>query len=157
MTALDADVIVVGYGPVGQTIAALLGREGHRVAIYERFSEIYALPRAIHFDDEIMRIWQQLGIVDEIGGDLMPSHRYTWFGAGSLSAQGHSVKVLFYRFDNLSLWIHGACSRFGRSRTSAPSRVPRASSPCPSPRSRIKWPRWSARSAPGCWIASPAA
>ena len=81
MTTLDADAIVVGYGPVGQTVAALLGREGHRLAVYERVSEIYALPRAIHFDDEIMRIWQQLGIVDEIEGDLMPSHRYTWFGA----------------------------------------------------------------------------
>ncbi|TML99562.1 MAG: bifunctional 3-(3-hydroxy-phenyl)propionate/3-hydroxycinnamic acid hydroxylase [Actinobacteria bacterium] len=81
MTALDADVIVVGYGPVGQTVAALLARQGHRVAAYERFAEVYGLPRAIHFDDEIMRVWQALGIVDDIAGDLMPVDSYTWFGA----------------------------------------------------------------------------
>lgn len=37
-TPLDADVAIVGYGPVGQTLAAQLARSGHRVAVYERFS-----------------------------------------------------------------------------------------------------------------------
>jgi 2-polyprenyl-6-methoxyphenol hydroxylase-like FAD-dependent oxidoreductase len=81
MTPLDADVIVVGYGPVGQTIAALLAREGHRVAVYERFADVYGLPRAIHFDDEVMRVWQALGVVDDIVGDLLPVPKYTWLGA----------------------------------------------------------------------------
>jgi 2-polyprenyl-6-methoxyphenol hydroxylase-like FAD-dependent oxidoreductase len=81
MTALDADVIVVGYGPVGQTVAALLARHGHRVAVYERYAEVYGLPRAIHFDDEVMRVWQTLGIVDDIAHDLLPTDSYTWFGA----------------------------------------------------------------------------
>ena len=33
---IDADVAIVGYGPVGQALAALLGRAGHRVAVFER-------------------------------------------------------------------------------------------------------------------------
>jgi len=44
------DVAIVGYGPVGQTLAALLGRAGHRVVVFERFKEIYRLPRAVHID-----------------------------------------------------------------------------------------------------------
>ena len=77
--ALDADVLIVGYGPVGQTAAALLAGRGHRVAVYERFADLYDLPRAIYFDDEIMQVWQALGIVDQL--DVLPVAGYEWFGA----------------------------------------------------------------------------
>ena len=77
--ALDADVLIVGYGPVGQTAAALLAGRGHRVAVYERFADLYDLPRAIYFDDEIMQVWQALGIVDQL--DILPVAGYEWFGA----------------------------------------------------------------------------
>ena len=75
------DVAIVGYGPVGQTLAALLGRAGHRVAVFERFGRLYDLPRAVHFDHEIMRVWQALGIVEHIAPDLLPVREYRWFGA----------------------------------------------------------------------------
>jgi 2-polyprenyl-6-methoxyphenol hydroxylase-like FAD-dependent oxidoreductase len=78
--ALDADVVIVGYGPVGQTAAALLAGRGHRVAVYERFAELYDLPRAVYFDDEIMQVWQSLGIVEDIEDDLLPVEAYDWFG-----------------------------------------------------------------------------
>jgi 2-polyprenyl-6-methoxyphenol hydroxylase-like FAD-dependent oxidoreductase len=81
MTQLDYDVAIVGYGPAGQTMAALLGRAGHRVGAFERFASLYDLPRAVHFDHEIMRVWQALGIVEEIGDDLLPIREYRWFGA----------------------------------------------------------------------------
>ena len=42
---VEFDVAIVGYGPVGQAPAALLGRAGHRVVAFERFQEIYRLPR----------------------------------------------------------------------------------------------------------------
>src|SRR6476469_6128160 len=72
MSAIDTDVLIVGYGPVGQTMAALLARRGHRV-------EVYDLPRAVYFDDEIMQVWQALGIADEL--DVLPVNTYAWFGA----------------------------------------------------------------------------
>jgi 2-polyprenyl-6-methoxyphenol hydroxylase-like FAD-dependent oxidoreductase len=81
MKTIETDIAIVGYGPVGQTLAALLAPHGHQVVVVERFPEAYALPRAIHFDDEIMRVWQQLGIVDDIAGDLLPANSYDWFGA----------------------------------------------------------------------------
>jgi NADPH-dependent glutamate synthase beta subunit-like oxidoreductase len=34
----DLMVAVVGYGPTGMTLAALLGRLGHRVIVLERYS-----------------------------------------------------------------------------------------------------------------------
>ena len=34
MSTLDADVVIVGFGPVGQAAAAMLARRGHRVVAY---------------------------------------------------------------------------------------------------------------------------
>ena len=77
----DVDVAIVGYGPVGQTLAALLGRRGHRVAAFERYGEIYRLPRAVHLDHEIMRLLQALGVAEELAAEMLPVREYEWFGA----------------------------------------------------------------------------
>ena len=79
--SFDADVAIVGYGPVGQTLAALLAARGHSVAVYERYPDLYDLPRALYFDDEIKQVWQALGVVDEIADDLLPVQAYEWLGA----------------------------------------------------------------------------
>jgi 3-(3-hydroxy-phenyl)propionate hydroxylase len=60
------DVAIVGCGPVGALLGNLLGQAGLSVDIYERDREIYALPRAVHFDGEIMRIFQAVGLADTI-------------------------------------------------------------------------------------------
>jgi 2-polyprenyl-6-methoxyphenol hydroxylase-like FAD-dependent oxidoreductase len=78
---LDADVAIVGYGPVGQALAALLGRAGHRVVVFERFNEIYRLPRAVHLDHEIMRLLQSLGLAEALAEEMVPVRDYHWFGA----------------------------------------------------------------------------
>ncbi len=54
------DVAIVGYGPVSKLLATLLGQKGWKVGVYERFSEPYPLPRAVHLDDEIARILQSI-------------------------------------------------------------------------------------------------
>ena len=78
---LDADVAIVGYGPVGQALAALLGRAGHRVAVVERHPECYRLPRAVHLDHEIMRLLQALDLAETLAPQLVPARDYRWFGA----------------------------------------------------------------------------
>ncbi len=75
------DVAIVGYGPVGQALAALLGRAGHEVAVFERYDEIYRLPRAVHIDHEIMRLLQALGLADRLAAEMIPLREYRWFGA----------------------------------------------------------------------------
>ncbi|GAA5013064.1 bifunctional 3-(3-hydroxy-phenyl)propionate/3-hydroxycinnamic acid hydroxylase [Streptomyces hyderabadensis] len=74
--AVDADVVIVGYGPVGQTLAALLGASGHRVVVCERRVGRYETPRAGHFDHEIMRVFQSLGIADDVRRIAEPARVY---------------------------------------------------------------------------------
>ena len=77
----EIDVAIVGYGPVGQALAALLGAAGHRVAAFERHDEIYRLPRAVHLDHEIRRLLQRLGVADAVAGDMLATSEYHWLGA----------------------------------------------------------------------------
>ena len=53
-------------GPTGATLANLLANRGLSVAIFEKQSKPYALPRAVHFDGEVMRIFQSIGLGSEI-------------------------------------------------------------------------------------------
>jgi len=74
--AFDCDVLVVGLGPVGAATAALLARRGASVIAVERDTVVYPLPRAVHFDHEIMRLFQQLGIADEVARHSVPVPPY---------------------------------------------------------------------------------
>lgn len=62
------DVAIVGYGPVGAILANLLGQAGRRVVVVEREASIYDLPRAVHFDGEIMRVFQSAGLARAVSG-----------------------------------------------------------------------------------------
>lgn len=61
----DADVAIVGGGPVGTFLAILLGRQGKKVTLIERWTEAYSRPRAVTYDHEIARILAGLGIDSE--------------------------------------------------------------------------------------------
>lgn len=64
------DVAIIGYGPVGATLANLLERQGRRVLVVEQFAEVYPLPRATHIDGEALRILQTAGVADVLAPDL---------------------------------------------------------------------------------------
>jgi 3-(3-hydroxy-phenyl)propionate hydroxylase/flavoprotein hydroxylase len=78
----EVEVAVVGYGPVGMVVAALLGRRGHRVVVLERYPGLYQLPRAGVFDDEKMRTLATLGIAEQILPNTTAPQRY-WFQNGA--------------------------------------------------------------------------
>ena len=67
----DYDVVVIGLGPTGGTLANLLAQCGVSVCVIEREAAIYNLPRAVHFDDEIMRVFQTVGIADALRKHLI--------------------------------------------------------------------------------------
>jgi 3-(3-hydroxy-phenyl)propionate hydroxylase len=60
------DVVIVGYGPTGMLAAILLGRAGHRVVVLERHKTLYNLPRVGIVHDDILRIFQEIGIIERI-------------------------------------------------------------------------------------------
>jgi len=60
------DALIVGYGPVGATMANLAARRGLRVAVVDAALGIYDKPRALTFDHEVMRIFQACGLADRI-------------------------------------------------------------------------------------------
>lgn len=76
--SLEVDVAIVGAGPVGAALAALLGQSGLKTFIGEASEAIYPLPRAAHFDHEIMRIFQQIGIASAIAPSIIASDRYVF-------------------------------------------------------------------------------
>jgi len=63
---IDCEVAILGYGPVGATLANQLGAAGLDVVVVERDTQVYPLPRAIHFDGETMRVFQSLGLRAEV-------------------------------------------------------------------------------------------
>jgi len=67
------DVAIVGYGPTGATLAKLLGMQGLAVAVLEREPGLLRLPRAVHFDGEVMRIFETAGIAGALAPRVRPS------------------------------------------------------------------------------------
>ena len=69
---MTTDVLIVGYGPSGATLANLLGLRGHRVVVIDQALDIYDKPRAITADQEALRIFQEIGLADEITQSTTP-------------------------------------------------------------------------------------
>ena len=74
------DVAIVGYGPAGVVAAALLGQAGHSVYVCDRLRGVYEIPRAISLDHEIMRVFQQLGVADDVARYCEPFTPSEYFG-----------------------------------------------------------------------------
>jgi 3-(3-hydroxy-phenyl)propionate hydroxylase len=104
------DIAIVGFGPVGQVAANLFGLLGHRVAVFEVATSIYNLPRAAHFDGEIMRVFQSIGLADAVlpatcevkGMDMVTAKGERLFGfdaTGARTPSGWSAGYMFYQPD----------------------------------------------------------
>lgn len=102
MTEHDYDVAIVGYGPVGQTAAILLGLRGYRVGVFERRPALYPLPRAVHYDDEIARIFQAIGVAEQLADRVEPISLYEW-----RNAAGQTLMALDTRRHGPSGWPMG--------------------------------------------------
>ena len=63
---MDCDVLICGLGPVGQLLALLLDGLGVSVIALDQAPGPYELPRAAVVDDEVLRIFQAAGVVDEV-------------------------------------------------------------------------------------------
>ncbi len=97
------DAVIIGYGPVGATMAGLLVCRGWSVAVIDRLPDIYPLPRAVRLDGETMRVFDELGIGDQVDAD---SERA--LGAEFVDATGKRIQGIDLPEDYVdpSGWAH---------------------------------------------------
>lgn len=99
------DVLICGFGPVGATLANLLGRQGVRTLVIDKATEIFAAPRAIALDNEALRILQMAGLEDGAFATIaiprvrMHSPLYGMFACAQTSGatDGHPNLVTFFQ------------------------------------------------------------
>lgn len=95
-TVPQVDVAIVGCGPAGVVLATLLGQAGVQVHICDRLPGIYEIPRAIALDHEILRVFQQIGVIDQILPFTEPFTNSEFFGVeGQLIRRMTMVKPPF--------------------------------------------------------------
>jgi 3-(3-hydroxy-phenyl)propionate hydroxylase len=69
---LQYDILIIGGGPTGLVLANLLGPSGLRVAVIEKQTEVYPVPRATHIDEETLRNFHLTGLMPELQNFITP-------------------------------------------------------------------------------------
>lgn len=77
----SVDVAVIGLGPTGAMLANILGAAGLRVVVFDREPGPLDLPRAVHFDGEVMRGFQMIGLADRINEIVRVSRGVRYYSA----------------------------------------------------------------------------
>lgn len=114
------DVAVIGYGPTGVTAANILGQIGLKVLVIERNPDIYGRARAISTDEEVLRIWQQVGLADRLQEDMLAGNAATFVDANGAPfteiapvshGSGHPPQQFIYQ-PALEKVLRGGVERF---------------------------------------------
>ena len=77
----QVDVVVVGAGPVGLTLANILGLQGVRTLVVEERDTLIDYPRGVGLDDEALRTFQSIGLIDAILPHTVPNQILRFFDA----------------------------------------------------------------------------
>lgn len=64
-------VAIVGGGPNGVAMANMLGLYGIQAVVVEKAPHIIEFPRAVGMDDEALRLFQTMGLADELCRDMI--------------------------------------------------------------------------------------
>ncbi len=113
--------IIVGAGPVGLMLANLLGGSGGRVLVLERRTEPYTVPRAIAYDSESLRLFQKIGLLDQLEPTLERDVPVVYFNGNGRELMrmarpdrpyGHSQTGTFYQ-PEMEAVLRAGVARFG--------------------------------------------
>lgn len=77
----EFDVVVVGAGPVGLTLANILGLQGVRTLVVDERDTLIDYPRGVGLDDEALRAFQAIGLIDRILPHTVPNQILRFFDA----------------------------------------------------------------------------
>jgi 3-(3-hydroxy-phenyl)propionate hydroxylase len=77
----ETDVVIVGAGPSGLTLANILGLQGVRTLVAEERDTLIDYPRGVGLDDEALRTFQSIGLVDRILPHTVPNQILRFFDA----------------------------------------------------------------------------
>jgi 3-(3-hydroxy-phenyl)propionate hydroxylase len=76
---LQTRVIVVGAGPCGVTIANYLGLYGIETILIDREAGALDYPRAVGIDDEALRGFQAIGLIDQCLADMIQNQQLRYY------------------------------------------------------------------------------
>jgi 3-(3-hydroxy-phenyl)propionate hydroxylase len=77
----DVDVLIVGAGPVGLTLANILGLQGVRTLVVDERDALIDYPRGVGLDDEALRTFQAIGLVEQVLPHTVPNQILRFFDA----------------------------------------------------------------------------
>lgn len=75
------DLAIIGCGPVGALAANIAGIAGLSVLVIDRETDPHPLPRAVHLDHEMMRLFQSVGLADRIAPLMRETQGHLHIGA----------------------------------------------------------------------------
>ncbi len=78
---MDYDFAIIGYGPVGATTANIFASLGYEIIVIDQNKEIWDIPRAVHFDGQTQRIFQSMGIMEQIDKIIDPAKEVKFLDA----------------------------------------------------------------------------
>lgn len=79
LTPVNTDVLIIGAGPTGLTLANLLGQAGVRTTILDRKAGTVTEPRAVSIDDESLRTMQAAGLDEAVLADVVKGYGVHYF------------------------------------------------------------------------------
>ncbi|MGE2728699.1 bifunctional 3-(3-hydroxy-phenyl)propionate/3-hydroxycinnamic acid hydroxylase [Mycolicibacterium vaccae] len=77
----DVDVVIVGAGPSGLTLANILGLQGVRTLVVDERDTLIDYPRGVGLDDEALRTFQSIGLVENVLPHTVPNQILRFFDA----------------------------------------------------------------------------
>src|SRR5499426_1892429 len=74
MRAMETQVLIVGGGPVGLTLAIDLGKRGVRTILIEQKDAPQFLPKMERCNARTMEIFRRMGIAEQVRAAGLPAH-----------------------------------------------------------------------------------
>lgn len=72
---VQTEILIIGAGPTGLTLANLLGMQGIKTTLVEARDALIDYPRAVGIDDESLRAMQTIGLVDKVLVHTVPDQQ----------------------------------------------------------------------------------